>query len=320
MKQHWNRAASVLCIAALLLCGCAQQPSGAQSASEGAASQTPAVETQRVAGINEQYKDVLSNFSVIGEFHDGVAFAGIYRRPSVSYDPDASAESEKESYEAGSDIPVECGYVTLDGTFTPLYTVPSEAALFGSAEGGIRNFSDAHVAAFFLESMEGQALYMGLPDEMLAESETVPYVSEQTLLDSIFSVNDSGLVPYFADGKWGFSDVAGNLKIEPAYAYVLGFDGGVALVQDVAEEPWKVIDTTGSAIFAFDTTIRPKRARDCPLIVSEGKLYNAEMPHPKGEVHRTITNFAQYSGANERRFRYSRLAEGLRPKAILLLL
>lgn len=107
-KKTLPRACAGL-LAVLLLAGCGQ------TAASGGASASAAepVEMERVPVVDEQYADVFDGFDAVGSFHDGVAFAA-----------KCVARSEEAFFPLY--YPMECGYLTLDGQFTPLYQVQNE--------------------------------------------------------------------------------------------------------------------------------------------------------------------------------------------------
>lgn len=222
----------------LLFAGCAQTPAESTAAAE--------VETERVPVVDTAIENVLNDFDIVGGFHDGVAFAANYKVPKT--DEEFEAAGGMGSYE------VECGYVTLNGDFTLLYTVPFEYELVGP-EG---DFFDTvrFVPSLFIESFEGTAIAAGTTEEYLQMSGgiCVPYATEQKIIDETFAVGDNGWVPYYENGMWGYCDLEGNVTLAPAYDFVEPFQDGQALVcmYDGTSYTWSLIDETGAQKASFE--------------------------------------------------------------------
>lgn len=228
----------LLCCAAMLagiLAGCA----GSAADKDKDKTQT----MQRVLVVDETYADVLSKFDLVGEFHNGFAFA-------ANYVADAADIQNKAEFLTA---PVECGYVSLDGTYTPLYTVPNEYRLF-TPEDGVNSVHG--LPSMFSESEEGVLInFSRFTEEQLKEAGvyTVPYTDAQARLDAIFAVGDNGWVPYYANGKWGYCDLQGNVTFEPKYDFVQPFYDGEALVCYFdGMYHWMLIDEKGTEKVAFE--------------------------------------------------------------------
>ena len=228
---------SLLCAAALmagLFAGCA-----GKFAVDGVIPSQVQPETELVPVLDEQYTDILNDYHIVGQFHSGVAFAARLLYPSEH-------EIDSETYTPA----VECGYVTLDGAYTSLYTVPNEYALL-SPEG---LFPKGRVVTGDLFNMTYEAFAIMSEDSAMAEEcRTMPLCDEQELIDEVFAVGENGWVPYYDGGKWGYSDLQGGVKIAPAYDFVLPFSAGVALVCTYdGVYHWKTIDETGAVQMEFE--------------------------------------------------------------------
>ncbi len=241
MKKKWMRA---FCggLALCMLAGCApasQAGTGSQAALS--SSSQPETPTRQVATLDKQSQQVLSQFDIVGKFHDGVAFAANYQLLKTP-------EELAQGY-----VPVECGYVTLNGTFTPLYTVPSEFELISPEEGRSKG---RYFYALFLETFEGVAIAAGATEEFFQESPTyqdVPLYSEQQTMDETFAVGDNGWVPYYENGLWGYCDLEGNVTLAPAYDFVEPFYNGSALVcRYDGMYTWSAIDEKGNELFSLE--------------------------------------------------------------------
>lgn len=243
MKHRRTTGTALFCAAALtltLLAGCSKAPASSASAA------APDVETERVPVVDTAVENVLNDFDIVGGFHDGVAFAANYKVPKN--EEELEAAGYQGSYE------VECGYVTLDGTFTQLYTVPFEYELLGPEGDFFDSVRDT--GTLFFESFEGGAIAVGTTQEFLEEMDgiCVPYASEQRAIDETFAVGDNGWVPYYENGMWGYCDLEGNVTLAPAYDFVEPFVGGQALVCmfDGVNYTWSLIDETGAQKKAFE--------------------------------------------------------------------
>lgn len=236
--MHHTRFAAfcAVLLSLALLAGCAGTP-----AASGAGQPSPApVETERVPVVDEQYRDVLNQFSIVGAFHDGVAFAATVLPP----------DGESKAPEGGA-LPVQCGYVTLDGSYTPLYTVPSEYELISPEDG----FGDVRASAMYWDTDQAILMSEGYDSEMIAmmEVHNGPLVDEQEVIDETFAVGDNGWVPYYRDGLWGYCDLEGNVTLAPAYDFVEPFYDGTAMVCTYdGQFHWSLIDETGAVQTAFE--------------------------------------------------------------------
>ena len=56
----------------------------------------------------------------------------------------------------------------------------------------------------------------------------------------------SGLYPVSVDGKWGFIDKTGTIKIQPQYEFAMPFSEGLAMVR--LNGKWGYIDTSGTMV------------------------------------------------------------------------
>ena len=156
MNALRKKAAALLCAAAVtlsLFAGCAKAPAGSGSTAD------PDVEMERVPVVDTSVENVLNDFDIVGGFHNGVAFAANYKVPKT--EEELEAAGYQGSYE------VECGYVTLDGDFTVLYTVPYEYELLGPESDFFDSVRDTGV--LFYESFEGGAIVSGTYEEFLEE-------------------------------------------------------------------------------------------------------------------------------------------------------
>lgn len=240
MKKKMFPSAFAGLLAVLLLAGCGQAAPGSQSGGAGTSEATAApsaapVEMERVPVVDEQYADIFDGFEVVGSFHDGVAFAAKY----LPYSPE---------YFFPEYYPLECGYLTLDGQFTPLYQVPNEWELLDATRFG----HGAHSTGgemFILGTTEGMSMTSGYHYQV----DSAPRMDEQVMMDDAFRVGDNGWVPYFENDKWGYCDLTGAVKLAPAYDFVLPFIGGKALVCTYDDAyRWMLIDETGAQLLAFE--------------------------------------------------------------------
>lgn len=258
-------------MALLMLAGC-----GAKAPAGNGSTQQPEVAMERVPTVDAACEAVLNDFDIVGAFHNGAAFAANYVVPKT--------EEELEAAGGAGSYAVECGYVTLDGAFTPLYTVPFEYELLGP-EG---DFFDTvrNVGTWFIESFEGSAIATGTTEAFLKEfdGECTPYATEQKAIDQTFAVGDNGWVPYYENGLWGYCDLAGNVTLAPAYDFVEPFYDGKALVcmYDGVNYTWSVIDETGAQQVSLEPcdlfAVRQPGSAYFVLCdkMGEGKLYRMD--------------------------------------------
>lgn len=87
----------------------------------------------------------------------------------------------------------QAGYLSLDGEFTPLYTVTDDAI--------------EEIDIFKVPN-----LYR--PDNEITGSrrEEIAWATRH------FACSDSSIVPYYANGLWGYSDLSGSILVEPIYS------------------------------------------------------------------------------------------------------
>ncbi|WP_367926151.1 WG repeat-containing protein [uncultured Ruthenibacterium sp.] len=249
MKHPLMRLVCTGLLSAFLLTACGQtgQPvaSGSSQSSTSSAGQT--VQMERTPVLDMQYADLLSRFDIVGSFHNGVAFAARCL-------PMTEQDFVKESISPD----IECGYITLDGEYTPLYTVPDETELLGPS--GVGNNLHGDYDVIFQTTQEFSLILMSHSALIGADtgfwSDSAPFPSEQKQIDDAFLVGENGWVPYFEDGKWGYCDLEGNVKLEPSYDFVLPFSAGKALVCHYDNElySWLVIDESGAQLAAFEPT------------------------------------------------------------------
>lgn len=236
MKQKVIALLGLCALAASLLAGCTKAaPANSASGSQAA------VQTRWVPVLDTQYADILNDYHLVGSFHDGVAFAARY------------LPMTEEDYQQDYPMPrVECGYLTLEGEYTPLYVVPSELELIDPCA----DMSNLHGESFetFATTEEGLAIFYG--DE--PECSSMPSLEQQIALDDTFTVGDNGWVPYYENGKWGYCDLNGQVQLAPAYDFVSPFSDGKALVCQYADKvyAWSIIDEAGSEIAALDPEYR----------------------------------------------------------------
>lgn len=235
MKRKTAAGVCAGLLAVLMLAGCGQTavPGGAS------ASAAQPVEMERVPVVDEQYADVFDGFDAVGSFRDGVAFAA-----------KCLPRSDESSFPVY--YPMECGYLTLDGQFTPLYQVQNEWELLDATQFGHGTHTNG--GSMYAYTLEGQAFFVPVLTAPANEDyQSAPYTEEQALLDDTFLVGDNGWVPYFENDKWGYSDLSGQIKLAPAYDFVSPFSGGKALVCSYAEGyRWMLIDETGAQLAVFE--------------------------------------------------------------------
>lgn len=87
----------------------------------------------------------------------------------------------------------QAGYVSETGEFKPLYTIS-------------------------IDDLYQKNLFWISPEPTQPIKYDIDYFTEN------FGYGESGLVPYYKDGKWGYSDLDGNIVVSPIYEYVTAFD------------------------------------------------------------------------------------------------
>lgn len=89
----------------------------------------------------------------------------------------------------------QAGYISEEGEYKPLYTVPAEE-LYRIDFYGMPSTYD--------------------PNDPYSS----PRREELYWMGNNFRCSESGIVPYYRDGKWGYSDLDGNIVVEPIYDQV----------------------------------------------------------------------------------------------------
>mgnify|MGYP006866383423 FL=1 len=115
----------------------------------------------------------------------------------------------------------EAGYLSEDGQYTPLYSIPRE---------DIFNID--------VEQMTTDGFTLQQNVEKLSE---------------LYSCPESGIVPFYKDGLWGYCDLSGNVLVQPAYIHIspMGQLGWGAREGDAGSEwiyYYDVIKPDGSVI------------------------------------------------------------------------
>lgn len=82
----------------------------------------------------------------------------------------------------------EAGYLSDEGQYTPLYSIPREAIF------------DIDV------------------EQMTTDGSTLQ--RNVVTLSDFYSYPESGIVPFFEDGLWGYCDLSGNVLVQPAYIHI----------------------------------------------------------------------------------------------------
>lgn len=232
----------------LVFCtGCnAPDPStgAAESLPAESLSAEPAPETELVPVLDEESLDLLQDFHIAGAFHHGAAFVARY----TSWDT-AIIEGE-----------LECGYLTTEGEYIPLYTVPEKICLMNPARSYYSYHTDPYIEV-------ETAIYLNR--KMTAG----PFISQQETMDDVLAMGDNGWVPYFENGKWGYCDLEKNIRIQPAYDQCLPFRDGKALVCNYdGREHWMFIDEKGAVLSSFSQSgVFPYRLPgDLVLLTGDG--------------------------------------------------
>ena len=115
----------------------------------------------------------------------------------------------------------EAGYLSEDGQYAPLYSIPRE---------DIFNID--------VEQMTTDGFTLQQNVEKLSE---------------LYSCPESGIVPFYKDGLWGYCDLSGNVLVQPAYIHIspMGQLGWGAREGDAGSEwiyYYDVIEPDGSVI------------------------------------------------------------------------
>lgn len=239
-KKSGRHCSGAAAVTLSLFGGCAKAPAGSGSTAD------PDVEMERVPVVDTSVENVLNDFDIVGGFHNGVAFAANYKVPKT--EEELEAAGYQGSYE------VECGYVTLDGDFTVLYTVPYEYELLGRRAISLTRCvtpeccSTSRLRAARSSAERTRSFWRK------SEESGVPYASEQRSIDETFAIGENGWVPYYENGMWGYCDLEGNVTLAPAYDFVEPFIDGQALVCmfDGTNYSWSLIDETGAQKTAFE--------------------------------------------------------------------
>lgn len=145
---------------------------------------------------------------------------------SSSAEPTATTAPVSQGKQLTADLPVE-GALTLvesdvfdgyDGCVSPFYN--GWAFVFQNDEVG-----------YLSEEGEYKALYSATETDLIrADFSGIPYIYEPGMSTTrrqelywsghTFRCNENGVVPYFQNGLWGYSDLDGNIVVEPIYEQI----------------------------------------------------------------------------------------------------
>lgn len=168
----------------------------------------------------------------------------------------------------------QAGYISEEGEYKPLYTVSSED-LYGIDFIGTPSI---YVPGTSYSSRRGELYWMG----------------------QNFRCSESGVVPYYRDGKWGYSDLDGNLVVEPVYDQLtwlgqVGYglrneygesNSGISPLYDIFNSQGEVIATTATAGWADPTLgyymLYNEQTGNADLYNADGSLVMADIPYSTG--------------------------------------
>lgn len=130
----------------------------------------------------------------------------------------------------------EVGYMNLEGEYQPLYSISMDELVFSPMITPLIPF------------------YSGGQDDKIAIAK---------FLHSKLACSEDGIVPYYANGKWGYSDVKGNVIVEPVYDYVepFGKNYGVAYRLKADGETYptplnlEMIDKNGNVVATSENSL-----------------------------------------------------------------
>ncbi len=130
----------------------------------------------------------------------------------------------------------EVGYMNLEGEYQALYSIPLEQLLLNPT------------------------FHPLIPTYNGGQGDKLGLIS---FLHNSLACSKDGIVPYYEDGKWGYSDVQGNIIVPPTYEYVkpFGENYGVAYRLKTDGETYptqfrlEMVDKNGNIVATSDDSL-----------------------------------------------------------------
>lgn len=172
----------------------------------------------------------------------------------ASSQPEATPEPASAGKQLTAELPVE-GTLTL--TESGLFNGYTHVSPFFN---GWAFVCQNDQVGYLSETGEFKALYSATEDDLIrADFSGLPYFYEPGMstprrmelywLGHTFRYGESGLVPYFQNGKWGYSDLDGNIAVEPVYDQITWLG---KLGYGLRSEAVQVNEATGTVVRTFD--------------------------------------------------------------------
>lgn len=154
--------------------------------------------------------------------------------PSVS--SAAASQSEASSQPEPTQQPAEAGLLTADlpveGSLQPVESdIFAGYDHFSAFKNGWAFVLKGNQAGYLSESGEYKPLYTISEEELYSMNlddipgSSSPRREDIYFLTQNFACGKNGVVPYYQDGKWGYSDLDGNIIVPPQYTAVEPMNG-----------------------------------------------------------------------------------------------
>lgn len=227
--------------------------------------------------------------------------------PSSASETAPTPEPVPESRQLTADLPVE-GALTL--TESDIFDRYEHVSPFFNGWAFV--YQDDGQAGYLSETGEFKALYTATQDDLIqVDFVGMPYFypnysdsrrAEIYWLGHTFRYGSSGLVPCLRDGKWGYSDLDGNMVVQPVYDQLswlgqVGYGlrrefsesngvGGVSKFYDIFNSQGEVIATCANAGWADPELgyymIENEQTHNGDLYNADGSLVMADIPYSIG--------------------------------------
>lgn len=172
----------------------------------------------------------------------------------------------------------EAGYLSEAGEYKPLYSIPAEKL--------------TTIDVFYEMDWEQQS------------RRDLTYY-----LTTYYACNENGIVPYYKDGKWGYSDLDGNIIVEPIYTRLTPLGAiGMGCRKDsgsMSQREYDILDSNGNVIASgncwADTDlgyylIEKNQSEMCDLYNVDGSIIATDVWCAYGNYFRPAVEFETYPG------------------------
>lgn len=96
-------------------------------------------------------------------------------------------------------------------------------------------------------------------------------------------------IKFQSGNQFGYLDLKGNVVIKPMYRDAKEFHNGLALVQSVDSNGWRIIDKSGQVKYTVPYNLRPNTSLRFPGVSKEG-LLPVELQNHEGGIYDLVSN------------------------------